>query len=177
MRPGAGREEGGASQGQARTGRGEEAKRGGEVRAVRVWVLHGPNLGALGLREPAVYGTVTLAEIDRRLEERGREIGLEVRCAQYDGEGELVGAIHRAGREAGGLVINPGAYAHYSLAIADAIRAIPIPCVEVHLSNIWARESFRHTLVTAGACRGVIAGLGVHGYLLALEAMASLART
>lgn len=147
-----------------------------EVRAVRVWVLHGPNLGRLGMREPAVYGTLTLEEIDRRIQERGRELGIEVFCAQYDGEGELVRAIHRAGAEAEGLVINPGAYAHYSLAIADAIRAVAIPCVEVHLTNVWAREPFRHTLVTAGACRGVIAGLGVHGYLLALEAVASLAR-
>lgn len=146
------------------------------MRPVRVWVLHGPNLGRLGTREPAVYGTVTLEEIDRRLRERGRELGAEVRCAQHDGEGELVSAIHRAAGEADGLVINPGAYAHYSLAIADAIRAVTIPCVEVHLTNVWAREPFRHTLVTAGACRGVIAGLGVRGYLLALEAVVSLVR-
>ncbi|MEW6547473.1 MAG: type II 3-dehydroquinate dehydratase [Bacillota bacterium] len=142
---------------------------------MRIWVLHGPNLGELGKREPTVYGTTGLEEIDRRLRERGHELGVEVWCAQYDGEGELVSAIHRAGREAQALVINPGAYAHYSLAIADAIRAITIPCVEVHLSNVWAREPFRHTLVTAPACRGVIAGLGVHGYLLALEAAAALA--
>lgn len=141
-----------------------------------IWVLHGPNLGQLGEREPAVYGRLTLEEVDRRLTERGRELGLEVCCAQYDGEGELVRAIHRAGREGQALVINPGAYGHYSLAIADAIRSVPIPCVEVHLTNLWAREPYRHTLVTAAACRGVIAGLGVHGYLLALEAAAALAR-
>lgn len=142
---------------------------------MRVWVLHGPNLGELGRREPAVYGTTSLEEIDGRLRSRGRELGVEVWCLQYDGEGELIGAVHRAGREAAALVINPGAYAHYSLALADAIRAVPIPCVEVHLSNVWARESFRHTLVTAAACRGVIAGLGVQGYLLALEAAVALA--
>lgn len=142
---------------------------------MQIWVLHGPNLGELGRREPEVYGTTTLEEIGARLVERGRELGVEVLCAQYDGEGELVRAIHRAGREARALVINPGAYAHYSLAVADAIRSVPIPCVEVHLSNLWAREPLRHTLVTAGACRGVIAGLGPQGYLLALEAAVALA--
>lgn len=161
--------EGGAESGGDRIGCARE------VRGMQIWVLHGPNLGELGRREPEVYGTTTLEEIDARLVERGRELGVEVLCAQYDGEGELVRAIHRAGREARALVINPGAYAHYSLAVADAIRSVPIPCVEVHLSNLWAREPLRHTLVTAGACRGVIAGLGPQGYLLALEAAVALA--
>lgn len=143
---------------------------------MKVMVLHGPNLNLLGQREPEIYGLTTLEEINAGLRERAGELGVEVECLQCDGEGEMVRAVHRAGREARALVVNPGAYGHYSLALADAIRAAGLPAVEVHLSNVWAREPYRQRLVTAAACRGLIAGLGPYGYRLALEAAVRLAR-
>jgi 3-dehydroquinate dehydratase II len=141
---------------------------------MRVLVVHGPNLNLLGEREPDVYGTQTLAQIDEAIGAAAKALGLDVRCEQHSGEGAIIDALHEARKSCSGVVINPGAYAHYSYAIADAIAAIGIPVIEVHLSNVAAREPFRRTSVTAAACRGVVSGLGVSGYLLALRALAEL---
>jgi 3-dehydroquinate dehydratase II len=138
---------------------------------MRVLVLHGPNLNLLGTREPEIYGTQTLAEVNEAIVRAAVELEIDVRCEQRNGEGEIVEALHAARTTCDGVVINPGAFAHYSYAIADAIAAIVIPVVEVHLSNIAAREPFRRTSVTAAACRGVISGLGSQGYVLALRAL------
>jgi len=138
---------------------------------MRVLVLHGPNLNLLGRREPEIYGTETLAELNDAVVAAGSDLGVEVRCEQHNSEGEIIDALHRAPQECAGIVVNPGAYAHYSYAIADAIAAIGIPVVEVHLSNVAGREPFRRTSVTAVACRGVVSGFGAHGYVLALRAL------
>ncbi|HVN68136.1 MAG TPA: type II 3-dehydroquinate dehydratase [Candidatus Binatia bacterium] len=143
---------------------------------MRVLVVHGPNLNLLGEREPEIYGTVTLAEIDAAIAACAKELGIEVVCEQHNAEGAIIDALHAARKTCGGVVINPGAYAHYSYAIADAIAAIGIPVVEVHLSNVAAREPFRRTSVTAAACRAVVGGLGPTGYVLALRSMGELAR-
>jgi len=137
----------------------------------RFLVIHGPNLNLLGQREPEHYGTLTLGEIDQKINAWAAEGGIEVRTFQSNHEGAIIDAIQEATSWADGLVINPGAYAHYSYAIRDAIAASNLPTIEVHLSNIYVRESFRHTSVTAPACRGQISGLGWRGYLLALEAL------
>lgn len=141
---------------------------------MRVLVLHGPNLNLLGEREPEIYGTQTLADIDAMLAFVGREAGLDVVCEQYNGEGQIVDALHAARETFDAVVINPGAYSHYSLAIADAIAAIEIPVVEAHLSNIAAREEFRRKSVTAAVCRGSISGFGAESYALALMAVAKI---
>lgn len=138
-----------------------------------VLLLNGPNLNTLGWREPDIYGAVTLAEIERRAEEAGKKLGLAVRCFQSNHEGALIDEIHRARDSADGLIMNPGAFTHYSYAIRDAIAAVGLPAVEVHLSNVYKREPFRHVSVTAPVMLGVIAGLGPIGYELALEALAA----
>ena len=139
-----------------------------------VLVLHGPNLNLLGDRQPEIYGRQTLAEIDALIERTAAELRVEVHCEQHNGEGSLIDALHAARGRYDGVVINPGAYAHYSYAIADAIAAIGVPVVEVHLSHLAAREEFRRTSVTAAACRGSITGLGADSYALALRALAML---
>jgi 3-dehydroquinate dehydratase-2 len=141
---------------------------------MRVLVLHGPNLNLLGERQPEIYGTQTLAELNATIADDAKKLGLEVRCEQYSSEGQIIDALHAARGAYAGVVINPGAYAHYSYAIADAIAAIGIPVVEVHLSNIAAREPFRRTSVTAAACRGSVSGLGARGYALALRALSEI---
>ncbi|MFL1377197.1 MULTISPECIES: type II 3-dehydroquinate dehydratase [unclassified Nocardiopsis] len=135
-----------------------------------VLLLNGPNLNLLGTRDPAQYGTTTLAEVEARVAELGKELGVEVVCAQSNGEGELVDRLHAA-RGWAGVVMNPGAYAHYSIALRDAVDAIEAPVVEVHISNVYAREEFRHTSVTAPVVAGYIAGCGVLGYELGLRAV------
>jgi 3-dehydroquinate dehydratase II len=137
-------------------------------------VLHGPNLNLLGEREPQVYGSQTLAELNDEIAGAAQELGVEVRCEQHNSEGAIIDALHAARAQYQGVVINPGAYAHYSYAIRDAITAIVIPTIEVHLSNIAARESFRRTSVTAAACRGVMSGFGASGYVLALRALGEI---
>src|SRR5580704_5123349 len=141
---------------------------------MRVLVLHGPNLNLLGERDPATYGTQTLAQIDEAIVQDGKAAAIEVQCEQHSGEGAIIDALHAARKHYDGIIINPGAYAHYSYAIADAIAAIGVPVIEVHLSNVAAREAFRRTSVTAAACRGVVSGLGATGYVLALRALAEL---
>ncbi|MDQ6932476.1 MAG: type II 3-dehydroquinate dehydratase [Candidatus Eremiobacteraeota bacterium] len=141
---------------------------------MRVTVIHGPNLNMLGEREPDVYGTLTLADINAKIADVAGELRLQVRCAQFNSEGGIIDALHAARVEADAVVLNPGAYGHYSYAIADAIAAIGVPVIEVHLSNTHAREAFRRRSVVAPVCAGSISGFGFESYLLALRAVAAL---
>lgn len=138
---------------------------------ISVLVLHGPNLNLLGQREPNVYGRVDLGEINRRLVTAGAELGLEVRTFQSNHEGALIDQLHEAQQWARGVAFNPGAYTHTSVALRDAIAAIQLPVVEVHLSNTQAREDFRHVSMVGPVCAGTIAGFGWRSYLLALHAL------
>jgi 3-dehydroquinate dehydratase-2 len=137
----------------------------------RFLVIHGPNLDLLGRREPEHYGSLTLGEIDQKIGVWASERAVEVCTLQSNHEGAIIDAIGEAATWADGLVINPAAYTHYSYAIRDALAASGLPTIEVHLSSIHARESFRHKSVTAPACTGQISGLGWRGYLVALEAL------
>jgi 3-dehydroquinate dehydratase II len=137
-------------------------------------VLHGPNLNLLGTREPGVYGATTLAEIARMLAERARARGATVECHQSNIEGELVDKIQAARERCHAIIINPAAYTHTSVAIADALRAVALPAVEIHLSNVHAREPFRHQSFVAPVCVGTIGGFGARGYALALDAVLDL---
>jgi 3-dehydroquinate dehydratase-2 len=139
-----------------------------------ILVLHGPNLNLLGEREPQVYGALSLAEIDRRLVEYGRQLGLEVQTFQSNSEGALIDALHEARAQARGVVFNPGGYTHTSVALRDAIAAIGIPVVEVHLSNTQRREEFRHRSLIAPVCAGSIMGFGWRSYSLGLQALADI---
>lgn len=147
------------------------------MRLAAVLVVHGPNLNLLGRREPAVYGRTTLAEIDARLADVARDLGVSVTCVQHNGEGDIVTAIQGAEGRYQGLVINPAGYTHTSVAIRDALAALAemgVPAVEVHLSQPAAREPFRHVSLVAPVCRGSVSGFGADGYLLALRGLTAL---
>ncbi len=138
---------------------------------VRIAVINGPNLNLLGTREPGIYGRATLADIEAMLQRRAEEYGAALTFFQSNHEGALVDEIQACRERADGVILNAGAYTHYSVALRDAISAAGVPCVEVHLSNVHAREPFRHQSVLSAVCVGVIAGFGPDSYLLALDAL------
>lgn len=140
---------------------------------MRILLLNGPNLQLLGLREPSIYGSGTLSELESRCKERASKLGVELVCRQSNHEGELVDWIGSMPGEFDGLLLNAGAYTHTSVAIRDAISAVGLPTVEVHLSNIFARESFRHHSYLSEVVWAVVCGMGFNGYELALEALVS----
>lgn len=140
----------------------------------KVIVINGPNLNLLGIREKDVYGTVTLAEIAASVVEEARSLGMEADFIQTNHEGEIVDKIHEARGKYDLIILNAGAYTHYSIAIRDAIKAVELPCIEVHLSNIHAREEFRSKSVIAPVCTGQISGFGANSYIVALKAASIL---
>lgn len=140
----------------------------------KILVLHGPNLNLLGVREPDVYGSLTLAEINNALIESGTASGVTVECYQSNHEGALIDRIHAAHNVFDGILLNPGALTHYSYSLRDALSAVDLPLIEVHLSNIYAREHFRHHSVIAPVATGVICGFGLQSYLLGLEALVKI---
>jgi 3-dehydroquinate dehydratase-2 len=144
--------------------------------SMRILILNGPNLNLLGQREPDVYGRQTYSDLEAICRKQGQTLGAEIECYQSNQEGQMIDALHRARTRCQGVVINPGGYSHTSVALRDAIAAIGIPVIEVHISNIHAREEFRHHSITAGACIGQICGLGIAGYELALAAICRMAR-
>jgi len=141
---------------------------------MKILILHGPNLNMLGIREPGVYGNIGLDEINNRLVEFGKKLNVELTCYQSNHEGALIDALQDARNWAKGVVINPGGYTHTSVALRDAISAISIPVVEVHLSNVYAREEFRHKSLISAVCKGKISGFGWRSYLLGLQALTDL---
>ena len=138
---------------------------------LKVLLVNGPNLNLLGQRQPEIYGSMTLKEIEEKVAKRALELEVELVCLQSNDEGAIIDFIQKEGKNATGMIINPGALTHYSLALRDVIEAVDKPTIEVHISNIHAREEFRHRTVTGEVADAVIAGLGWHGYLIALEAM------
>ena len=142
--------------------------------SARVLVLHGPNLNLLGSREPEIYGSLTLDALNAQCEAAAVSLGLSVHFAQHSSEGEVIAALHQAANSDLGVIFNPGGYTHTSVALHDAIRAIQIPVVEVHLSNIYKREDFRQRSITGAACVGVIQGFGADSYRLALHHLAGV---
>ncbi len=140
----------------------------------KILVIHGPNLNLLGEREPDVYGTFSLDDVNEKLQKLAKEKKVTLEIVQLNSEGEIVDKIHEAKKTASAIVINPGAYTHYSIALRDAITAVGIPTVEVHLSNIYAREEFRKKSVIAPVASGQISGFGVNSYILGLEAACGL---
>jgi 3-dehydroquinate dehydratase-2 len=140
----------------------------------KILLIHGPNLNLLGRREPGIYGTSSLDEINLRMKQLAEERQAELRIFQSNSEGALIDAIHEAGNWADGIVINPGAYGHYSFAIRDALAAVNLPAIEVHLSNIFAREEFRYKSVLSAVVMGSISGLGWRSYACGIHALISI---
>ena len=143
---------------------------------MRILLINGPNLNTLGQREPEIYGRLTLAEIEARVAERAKALGVELRAFQSNHEGALVDYLQQEAPGADGIIINPGALTHYGLSLRDALAAAGKPAIEVHISNIYGREWFRRRSVTADVCRGLVAGLGWFGYIAALEALVELVK-
>ncbi|MCL1901931.1 MAG: type II 3-dehydroquinate dehydratase [Endomicrobia bacterium] len=140
----------------------------------KILVINGPNINMLGAREPEIYGAVTLEQIEKEIVSLAQELKVEIEFFQSNHEGEIVDKIQQSLGKISGIIINPAAYTHTSVAIRDALSAIAVPAVEVHISNIYAREDFRHNSFTAGVCIGQIAGFGVDGYLFALKKLAKI---
>ena len=138
---------------------------------MKILVLHGPNLNLLGTREPEVYGSMTLDDINAKLVELGESSGAELKCVQSNHEGALIDELQSARTWANGVVFNPGGYTHTSIALRDAISAIQIPVVEVHMSNVYAREEFRHVSMISAVCKGKVVGFGWRSYTLGLKAL------
>jgi 3-dehydroquinate dehydratase-2 len=143
------------------------------AKSPKVLILNGPNLNMLGVRETAIYGTQTLADIEKMCVRKAKEVGLAADFRQSNHEGELVTWVQEARTKSDGIIINPGAYGHTSIALRDAIAGSSLPTVEVHISNVWARETFRHRSMISGVCKGVVSGLGWRGYLYALDSLVS----
>ncbi len=141
---------------------------------MKILILHGPNLNLLGTREPEVYGSMTLDDINEKMITLGKELGADVACMQSNHEGALIDALQDARTWAAGVVFNPGGYTHTSVALRDAISAIQIPVIEVHLSNVYAREEFRHTSFVSAMCKGKVTGFGWVSYELGLRGLVSL---
>ena len=141
---------------------------------MKILILHGPNLNLLGTREPEIYGSLALADINAKLLELAAECHVELSCKQSNHEGDLVDALQEARTWADGVVFNPGAYTHTSIALRDAISAIGIPVVEIHLSNVYAREEFRHVSMISAVCKGKVVGFGWRSYTLGLRALLEL---
>lgn len=138
---------------------------------MKILLLHGPNLNLLGTREPEIYGAMTLDGINEKMITLGKELGTEIKCLQSNHEGVLIDALHDARTWASGVVFNPGGYTHTSVALRDAISAIVIPVIEVHLSNVYAREEFRHTSFVSAVCKGKVSGFGWRSYELGLRGL------
>jgi 3-dehydroquinate dehydratase-2 len=141
---------------------------------MKILILHGPNLNLLGTREPEVYGSMTMEDINNALIDLGKELGTEIVCHQSNHEGALIDALHDARTTADGVVFNPGGYTHTSIALRDAISAIEIPVIEVHLSNVYAREEFRQVSMISAVCSGKITGFGWRSYTLGLRALVDI---
>ena len=140
----------------------------------KILVINGPNINMLGIREPGIYGNITLSAIEQELAGLARDLDVELEFFQSNHEGEIVEKIQRCLGKVGGIIINPAAYTHTSVAIRDALSAVSMPAIEVHISNVYSREEFRHNSFTAGVCAGQILGFGIDGYLFALRKLASM---
>ena len=143
---------------------------------MRILLLNGPNLNTLGTREPEIYGTATLSDIEEAVTARAAALGADVRAFQANSEGDLIDWLQREAPDADGLILNAGAYTHTSVALRDAVAACAVPAIEVHLSNVWRREEFRHESLLSPVVAGVIAGFGAQSYLLAIDALVRIIR-